>query len=272
MGTRDRQSTKAILIGIVLIVLIGLFASRHAISRRFFSGTSDAPASAQPLAAPLPLISPADAFQKWLADDDTLFVDIRSRDNFEFIHIPRSRFISPDELRTIQPMGEKPLIIIARADDTELMQNANTLLLERSFPYFFLSGGIEQWTNEGKPTVSVGNPTSFVDQSKVTYLPVAELKKFLETHESPVQFLDVRSRGEFNAKHVRNAINIPIDSIESEHKKLPTGRTFIVYGGNEVEAFRAAVKLFDLNISTARAIRGSFDDIVKAGITTASGQ
>lgn len=271
MGARDRQSSKAILFGLVLITMVGLFASRHLISRKFFSDTTDGRIAAVEPAAVVPLISPTDGFQKWLANDGTLFVDIRSRENFEFLHIPRSRSVLPDELRTIQPEEEKPLIVIAGAEDTELMQEANKLLLTRSFPYFFLSGGFDQWVTEGKPTISIGNPTSFIDQSKVTYLSVGELKKFLESHESPVQFLDVRSRSEFKTKHVRNAINLPVESIEAEYATLPVGRTFVVYGGNEVEAFRAAVKLFDLNISTARAIRGSFDDIVKAGIATMSG-
>jgi rhodanese-related sulfurtransferase len=272
MGSRERQSSKAILVGLLLITLVGLFASRHLIVRRF----SDEP-TAETTAAPssdtdIPWIGPTEAFQKWLARDGALFADIRPHEDFELSHIPYSRTVTLDDLRDIQPDEEKPLIVVTASGDAAAAREANALLMERSFPYFFLTGGLEQWAFEGKPTISFGNPNSFVDQSKVTYLPPAELKTFLETHGSPIQFLDVRTRGEFLTKHVKNALNIPVNSIEAEHDQLPVGRTFVIYGANEVEAFRAAVKLFDLNVSTARVIRGSFADIVNVGIVTETGE
>jgi rhodanese-related sulfurtransferase len=189
--------------------------------------------------------------------------------DFEIAHIPYSRSVSLDDLTTIAPDGEgKPLIVVAASDEDPLLPEADLRLRERSFPSLVLRGGFLVWSAEGKPTISTGIPDSFVDQSKVTFLRLPDLKRFLETHESPILFLDVRGEGAFAKRHVKGALNVPLDSIESKRKTLPVGRTFIIYGANEVEAFRAGVRLFDLNISTARVLRGTFDDIIQTGVAT----
>lgn len=269
MSRNEQKSSKALLLGLLLVALVGLFAGRHEIRRAL--QREDTPIELPLTAATaLPLISPEDAFQKWLSDKEVTFVDLRSFDAFALLHIPRSRSITLSDLATIQTINGKPLILVFSSSDEGGATAAHGILDQRSLSYFFLEGGFEQWVTGGKPTFSIGDPHSLVDQSKVTYLPAADLRTFLEAHTSVVQFLDVREASAFRKHHVKGALNIPLDTIEFSETELPPGRTIIVYGAHEVEAFRGAVHLFDMGIITTRALRGSFDDLVRLGIATVS--
>jgi rhodanese-related sulfurtransferase len=54
------------------------------------------------------------------------------------------------------------------------------------------------------------------------------------------QLVDVRSPADFNRQRLTGALNVPIDSLCYEHKRLNSRRPVIVYGASEVRSARAA--------------------------------
>ena len=54
------------------------------------------------------------------------------------------------------------------------------------------------------------------------------------------QILDIRSPEDFSRHRFPGALNIPVDSLCYEHKRLNSRRPVIVYGTSEVRSARAA--------------------------------
>jgi rhodanese-related sulfurtransferase len=54
------------------------------------------------------------------------------------------------------------------------------------------------------------------------------------------QLIDVRSPAEFLRHSHPGALNLPVDSLCYEHRRLDTRRPVIVYGASEVRCIRAA--------------------------------
>ena len=54
------------------------------------------------------------------------------------------------------------------------------------------------------------------------------------------QLLDVRPPADFRRHRLPGALNIPLDSLCYEHKRLNSRRPVIVYGASEVRSARAA--------------------------------
>ena len=54
------------------------------------------------------------------------------------------------------------------------------------------------------------------------------------------QLVDVRSPAEFKQHSLPGALNLPMDSLSYEHRRLNARRPVIVYGASEVRSARAA--------------------------------
>ena len=54
------------------------------------------------------------------------------------------------------------------------------------------------------------------------------------------QLIDLRSPAEFKQHSIPGSLNLPMDSLSYEHKRLSTRRAVIVYGASEVRCARAA--------------------------------
>lgn len=54
------------------------------------------------------------------------------------------------------------------------------------------------------------------------------------------QLVDVRSPAEFKQHSLPGALNLPMDSLSYEHRRLNARRPVIVYGASEVRCVRAA--------------------------------
>jgi rhodanese-related sulfurtransferase len=128
----------------------------------------------------------------------------------------------------------------------------------------FLSGGFSGWKDSGSQAVSWGDPYSFIDSAKVTYIEPDELKKFLD-EQNPIFILDVRGNSDFSSRRVPGAANIALENLEKERSKIPSNRIIIAYGSTELEGFRAGVKLYDLNFYSALVLRGGFSSWMEKG-------
>jgi rhodanese-related sulfurtransferase len=79
--------------------------------------------------------------------------------------------------------------------------------------------------------------------TKETTSEKSELDKVIESGK--YQIVDVRTSSEYNEGHVKGAINIPYDTIDSD-TKLDKDKTIIVYCKSGVRSKKAATTLTEL--------------------------
>ncbi|MFZ3031959.1 MAG: rhodanese-like domain-containing protein, partial [Candidatus Moraniibacteriota bacterium] len=105
--------------------------------------------------------------------------------------------------------------------------------------------------------LSRGDPSSFLDQSKITYITPAEALKALANTDANYFLLDVQSAQNYQKKHLKGSVNIPLAELERRSKEIPAGRNILVYGESELSSFQGGVRLADLNVFTARTLSGN---------------
>lgn len=204
---------------------------------------------------------PAEALRLKLSKNDPLeIIDLRPETLYREEHIPYSHHKTVADLTDYSPATTNvEVIIITLADDAVSMEQANVLLQGKSFPYAFLEGGIASWKALSGNMVSIGNPDSVVDRSKVSFKTAEETKTLIEGAEKNIYALiDVRSSSSYRNGHIPTAINIPLGELEQRKGDIPSGRQIIAYGADDLESFQAAVRLYDLNLFSPYAIENGF--------------
>jgi rhodanese-related sulfurtransferase len=203
-----------------------------------------------------PTITP-ESLQKIIhtPDEKYLLVDIRPRDQYLLAHIPNALSYPGDTITSLDLSGVQKLLIVS--DPTEGLQNETitTYLAKNNVPFAFLEGGQVAWEKKNEQVVTTGDPSSFVDQSKITYVTPGDLKKRLQEGEN-IFLLDVQEREQFKQSHLQGAINIPLSELETRVHEVPSGQKVAVYGHTDHDAFQAGITLFDLNIFSAQVISG----------------
>lgn len=242
-------------IGAVLVLLIG-----GVVFQQFWKSSASLDDSQQSLAGSsqedeesIPTISPEVVRQKILNNEKIRFLDFRDPESFQQEHIPHSLSLSPALFDTFNPEKDELLVGILSSKDTQAIKTLKNVLRRKSFEVFLLSGGFEAWKNSGNRTISFGDPTSILDQSKVTYITQEEIQN------SDLDFimLDVQSTENYQRKHIAGALHIPLDQLEKRYMEIPGNENIVVYGENEVVSFQGAVRLSGLDIITSKALRGN---------------
>lgn len=182
-----------------------------------------------------------------------LIFDLRDSDSFDTAHILDSKNVSLDYLQSAvsgKDASLDPDKNYVFVDDLGITPNElQVLQLFRQAGFkniSYLEGGISEWMNESQPTITLGNPYSLIDRSKVTEVTSDKLKKALEVEK--VYLVDVRTPAEFAAGHIQGAVNIPLDDLEARRKELPLGERIVLYDNNGVKAFQGGVRLYDAGI------------------------
>jgi rhodanese-related sulfurtransferase len=204
---------------------------------------------------------PADALRLKMSKGDPIdIIDIRPQAFYAEEHIPFSHRMDMTDLSGYAPSkADTTIILIALADDMVSMEQANAILKNASVPYAFLEDGIASWKAINGNLVSVGDPNSAIDRSKVSFKTAEETKAVLDGgSKNFFAILDTRSASAYRSGHIPGAINIPLDELEGRMNDLPAGRQVITYGANDVDSFRSAVRLYDLNIFSPYAIENGF--------------
>lgn len=259
LSQQTRREIRAILVGGLLILLVGgYFVSRFFWSERERDQEGDqAAVEKENREKNVAFIEPKILSQKIQNKDLLVLIDIRAREAYNAEHIPGSRWVSPSALASFSADGPKTIVVIASAADPAAQEVAQNALSGKNLSFFFLRGGFEGWKLEGQQTLSQGDPESFVDQSKVTYISPAELKRLLQAGPSSVVLLDVQSEENFRKTHLKGAVNIPLSQLEIRKEEIPVAKEIIVYGENELASFQGGVRLSDLHFFAVRTLTGN---------------
>lgn len=251
MQKKHNNNIVAIIIGLSLIILIvGLAFFRLNKSQNIAKKISEAPKNAvAENIKKIAKISSADLVKKILdPKKDLTLIDIRGADDFTKEHLLDSQNTPlPTILDAMMPLDkDKNYVIISYDSAPETMASVAKILTDAGFKNIaYLDGGIATWKEGFNPTVSAGEPTSFIDQSKISYIQTDKLKEMLEAGDE-LTILDVRKKNQFDEGHIKNAINIYLEDLEKRRAEIPTSKKIVLYDNDGLWAFKAGVRLFDM--------------------------
>ncbi len=252
----NERDKKAFFVGGVLILLVGAYF----IGKNLFfkNGNGDQPSvpAIMDEKVDTPFMLPNVLLKKTQNGDAVTLLDIRDEASFQDEHLLHSLASPISSLGNFSPTKDETVVIIFSESDRTALETAKNIMRQKSFAYFFLKGGFEGWKVLNAPTVSIGNPNSFIDQSKVTYITLEEYKKLAGENNPSVFLLDVQTEDNFKKKHLKGAKNIPLALLEKRVDEIPAGRQIIVYGESDLVSFQGGVRLSDLGIFSARTLKG----------------
>lgn len=255
---KKNQEKKALTIGFTLILLLILFT----FIKPYFNKNrvTNNGAATQNKIQDYPQISSSDLETKIRNKENMQIIDIRANDFYGSEHIVDSLNVPLEELgnKNMDVDPNKLIVILSEGSDADKANEYQAIQLIKSKGFKnaeALSGGMISWKKNYGQTISWGDPSSFVDQSKVTYISPENLKKYLSDGNSAF-ILDVRSPSSFSGGHIANAVNIPLSDLEKRKNEISAVKNIFVYGDTELQGFQAAVKLYDLNFLPVQALQG----------------
>ena len=86
-------------------------------------------------------------------------------------------------------------------------------------------------------------------QSKQAKISITSEMAVREVNKTKGIYIDIRSNEEFSNSHINQAINIPVENIESHLKKLAKykEKAIVLYDNTSTSKTREALKIFQMN-------------------------
>ncbi|WP_293872282.1 MBL fold metallo-hydrolase [Flavobacterium sp.] len=149
---------------------------------------------------------------------DVVVLDVRHEDDFVQAHIPNSIFIgiqgnfAPWVGSMLRDVNQKLLLVIPESKEEETITRLSRVGFDHVLGY--LKGGIAAWEKQDLETSSIDSvsPEEFAHQFTPTNMVI-----------------DARKPNEYEAEHVNNAINIPLDTLNENFLEVPKATTFFLH-------------------------------------------
>jgi rhodanese-related sulfurtransferase len=194
-------------------------------------------------------------FEAVANETGALVLDTRSDEEFSKGYIPNSINIGLDG-SFAQWVGEmipdvKQEILLVTDPGKE--EEAVTRLARVGYDYSlgYLKGGFEAWKIAGK------------DYESISRTSAEELASIYS--ENPV-IVDVRKASEFESEHIENAVNIPLNQINSHLAEFPKDRSFFIHCAGGYRSMIASSILKQRGWTNFVDIRGGFKAIKETSI------
>jgi len=175
-----------------------------------------------------------DEFKALAKDSNALILDVRSQGEFVMEHIPGSIFIGLDGQfapwvgALILDIDQKIILVTPFGREEEAVTRLSRIGYDHSIGY--LKGGLVAWKESGNEIDSIKKISA---------------KEFGETlSREKINVLDVRKKGEWEAEHVVDVANSPLDTINRDMKNLDSDKTYYVHcaGGYRSVIFESILK------------------------------
>ncbi|MEZ4803948.1 MAG: MBL fold metallo-hydrolase [Bacteroidia bacterium] len=194
-------------------------------------------------------ISP-EAFETIANEMDALVLDTRDAENFANGHIPNSINIGIDGnfatwVGSLIPDIKQNILIVAdEGREQEVITRMARVGYDNCMGY--LNGGFESWKNSNH-------------QISTTDRIYAKTLESLNLSEETI--IDIRNPREFELGHIAGAINIPLESINSNLEAFPKNKHFIIHCAGGYRSMIAASILESRNWDNFSEVRGGFKSI-----------
>ena len=197
-----------------------------------------------------------DEFKNFLLNPEIILLDVRHQKDFMNKHIPNSIFIglngsfAPWVGSIIEDTNKKILLITPEGKEVETLTRLSRVGFDNCLG--FLNGGINEWENQGNPIASIETIKSkdFVD--------ILKLNK--------INILDVRSKSEFDNKHIEGAINFPLNSLQEMYKEIKYEDKLYVHCAGGYRSVIAISILKKLSFKAMTNITEGFNEILKCNL------
>jgi hydroxyacylglutathione hydrolase len=198
----------------------------------------------------------ADTFELIANEVDALVLDTRGAETFAKGHIPNSINIGIDGsfapwVGALIPGVDHPMLIITEEGrEEEVVTRLARVGFDNTMGY--LEGGLKTWLQSGREIEGVESipATEFARRSKVQKLTT----------------IDVRKLGEFEAEHVKEAINIPLDFLNDRLAEIPKEGEVYLYCAGGYRSMIAASILKSRGWDNLIDIKGGFKSIAETDI------
>lgn len=261
----------AIAIGFFLILIVAVFSFFRPFAKKETSQKNISLKKISEDTSKLKPISSNDLLKKIRSGEKIIILDMRSQEEFYQEHILDSLNIPFSELESNIKSIKKgaQYIIIDPNMSTETLKSISNLFDSQGINNIhYLAGGFFSWKNGGNPTVSAGDPNSFVDQSKVNYINSDKLKEILSEAGNGLTIIDLRKNDSFENGHIASAVNIFLDDLEKKRSEIPLGKKIILYDDNGIGAFQGAIRLFDMGFFNVQTLSDGFNTWKQKGFET----
>lgn len=196
------------------------------------------------------------SFETILNDsNDILVLDTRNAAAFANCFIPGSISIglegqfAPWVGALIPEVKQKIALITEIGKEEETIRRLSRVGYDNVIGY--LDGGIEIWINSGKLT------------DKIDRVHAENLEEEMRKN-TPV--IDVRKPGEFQAEHIENVPNIPLDYLNAHMQEFPKNETFILHCAGGYRSVIAASILKSRGFNHVKDVIGGYAAISKSNI------
>jgi len=194
-------------------------------------------------------------FEVAAEETGAVVLDVRHQNDYVLGHIPSSIFIGIDDNfapwvgAVIGDVNQKILLVTPEGREEETVTRLARVGFDKVLG--FLKGGIEAWKADGKEVDSVES------------IPATEAHDRLAQEKLPI--VDVRKNSEFDAEHVENALNIPLDYINENMAEFPKDEKFYLHCAGGYRSVIAASILKSRGFHNIIDIKGGFHAIKNAG-------
>jgi rhodanese-related sulfurtransferase len=253
----QKKENRALLIGVTLILaVLAIFFLRSNLKNKKSIPLDSRNQSAS---TNFLTINPEDLAKIISSQEKIQLIDIRTIEEYASEHILDSinlPTMSGVEFSTIRIARDIPIVIISNTGDDESVNSTyQKITIDGYQNTSILKGGILFWKSQNFPTVTWGDPQSFVNQSKIIFLEPVNLKKQMDTG-AVLYILDVRDKNEYLGSHLQRTVNIPLGELEQRRNELPLNKTIIVYGATDLQSFQAGVRLHDIGMPNNVVLKG----------------
>ena len=191
-------------------------------------------------------------FEQQANKTGALILDTRHTDKFEAGFIPHSINIGIDGSfapwvgAMIKDVNQPLLIINDKGREEEVVTRLSRVGFDNTVGY--LEGGFDAWKQSGKEVDTISS---------------ISVNEFAEIHskDKSIDVLDVRKTSEYEAEHIVDATNIPLEYINENFKQLDKNKTYYVHcaGGYRSMIFVSILKA--RGYENLVNIKGGFKDI-----------
>ncbi|MEM9829034.1 MAG: MBL fold metallo-hydrolase [Bacteroidota bacterium] len=198
-----------------------------------------------------------DAFEALANHEGALVLDTRSPQDFAEAHIPNSIFIGIDGsfapwVGALIPDLQQPIIFIADAGrEEEVITRLSRVGYDNTLGY--LKGGITAWKAAGWET------------DQVTSIAAEQLAQKLASGE--VNILDVRKPSEYEAEHVKDAVNFPLDFISERMEEVEKTKHYHLHCAGGYRSMIAASILKSRGYHQITDVAGGFKAMKETDIS-----
>ncbi len=182
-----------------------------------------------------------------------LILDTRDATTFAKAYIPNSINIGIDGNfaqwvgEMIPDVKQEILLVSDPGREEECLIRLSRVGYDNTLGY--LEGGFESWTKAGKVTESIRR------------ISASELEK-LYAAEKPA-LIDIRKKSEYDAEHLVNAINIPLNQINDHLAEFPKEKPFVLHCAGGYRSMIAASILKQRGWDNFSDVTGGFSEIAK---------